>query len=294
MRPGQWLTPGHVFSDAREKSRNLARMLRTRARRDGVGTFDHLCPGPGCHVTRAATCESRPGRSGSPAPAVRSEGMSVTSPSLPGEEGTFCCEPSGELRTVFSKNCFQISVKITSEAELDERGQRGQAWSQQLEMASVLSGWYGYNIHNIFNVANFIEYEPYPKRRKLDKSNNYLTTESLPPCEVECRESNTRVRSHNVSYRPYSDLHHPNTGVKQKSSKKQLSGKSDVAVRARVQQDLVTQPEGTTIDDLFPEILCLIFEQLDLQSKGRVAQVKTDKDMKYCIAPVRNTHRIFK
>ena len=166
----------------------------------------------------------------------------------------------------------------------------GQAWTQQLEMASVLSGWYGYNIHNIFNVANFIEYEPYPKRRKLDKSNNYLTPESsLPPCESECREaSNTRVRSHHVTYRPYSDLHH-NTGVKQKSSKKQLSGKSDVTVRARVQQDLVSPPEGTTIDDLFPEILCLIFEQLDLQSKGRVAQVKTDKDTKYFIAPVNRT-----
>ena len=286
MRPVQWLTPGHV--SAREKSRNLARMSRTRARRDGVGTFDHLCPGPGCHVTRAATCETRPDR---PGPGPRCAGVKeCQSPVRACQvKRELCCEPSGELRTVFDKNCFQISVKITSEAELDERGQRGQAWSQQLEMASVLSGWYGYNIHNIFNVANFIEYEPYPKRRKLDKSNNYLTTESLPPCESECRESNTRVRSHNVTYRPYSDLHHNTPGVKQKSSKKQLSGKSDVAVRARVQQDLVTQPEGTTIDDLFPEILCLIFEQLDLQSKGRVAQVKTDKYMKYFIASVRNT-----
>ena len=188
---------------------------------------------------------------------------------------------------MFRENCFQICVKISSEAELDERGQAGQAWSQQLEMASVLSGWYGYNIHNIFNVANFIEYEPYPKRRKLDKSNNYLTPESLvAPCESECRETNTRVRSHNVSYRPYSDLHQHNTGVKQKSSKKQLSGKSEVAVRARVQQEQVTQqPGGTTIDDLFPEILCLIFEQLDLQSKGRAAQVTVDRDMKYLLRP---------
>ena len=203
--------------------------------------------------------------------------MSVTSPSLPGEEGTYCETERRAPDCIFYKNCDKLPVKITSEAELDERGQRGQAWNQQLEMASVLSGWYGF--HNIFNVANFIEYEPYPKRRKLDKSNNYLTTESLPPCEIQ--ESNTRVRSHsNVSYRPYSDLHQHSTGVKQKSSKKQLSGKSDVAVRSRVQQDLATQqPEGTTIDDLFPEILCLIFEQLDLQSKGRVAQV-TDRDMR--------------
>ena len=148
-------------------------------------------------------------------------------------------------------------------------------------MASVLSGWYGYNI---FNVANFIEYEPYPKRRKLDNSNNFLTPESLPPCDVDLRESRTRVRSHSVSYRPYSDLHH-NTGVKQKSSKKQLSGRSDAVVRARVQQDQAPQQEGTTIDDLFPEILCLVFEQLDLQSKGRVAQV-TDGDINYFIATV--------
>ena len=200
--------------------------------------------------------------------------MSVTSPSLPRQQGALLHEESSGL--CLEKTVLRLQVIIASEAELDERGQAGQAWSQQLEMASVLSGWYGYNIHNIFNVANFIEYEPYPKRRKLDKSNNYLTPESLAPCESELRETNTRVRSHNVSYRPYSDLHHHHsTGVKQKSSKKQLSGKSEVAVRARVQQELVSQQQtgGTTIDDLFPEILCLIFEQLDLQSKGRAAQV---------------------
>ena len=196
--------------------------------------------------------------------------MSVTSPSSDNTE--LCCRSSG---LCLEKTVLRLRVIIASEAELDERGQAGQAWSQQLEMASVLSGWYGYNIHNIFNVANFIEYEPYPKRRKLDKSNNYLTPESLAPCESELRETNTRVRSHHVSYRPYSDLHHHNTGVKHKSSKKQLSGKSEVAVRARVQQELVSQQQtgGTTIDDLYPEILCLIFEQLDLQSKGRAAQV---------------------
>lgn len=144
------------------------------------------------------------------------------------------------------------------------------SWSQ-LDMASVLSGWYGYNIHhNIFNVANFIDYEPYPKRRKLDKSNNYRTTEQAYEQEYELvqRDSSSRVKNHRVSYRPYSDLQHT---VKQKPSKKSYS-KSDSQIKTRVKNDEEPQ-DGTTIDNLFPEILCLIFEKLDLQSKGRAAQV---------------------
>ena len=136
-------------------------------------------------------------------------------------------------------------------------------------MASVLSGWYGYNIHNIFNVANFIEYEPYPKRRKLDKSNNYRTTENHPQeYELVHRDSASRVKNHHVSYRPYSDLQH---SVKQKPSKKSYL-KSDTQVKTRVKNEEEPQ-DGTTIDNIFPEILCLIFEKLDLQSKGRAAQV---------------------
>ena len=140
-------------------------------------------------------------------------------------------------------------------------------------MASVLSGWYsynGYNIHNIFNVANFIEYEQHPKRRKLDSSNNYLTSEIL----TAEYESSTAVRSrkhHGVSYRPYSDLSQQSHGVKQKQSKK-TANKTEAVVKTRAQSE-ETPLEGTTIDVLFPEILCLIFEKLDLQSKGRAAQV---------------------
>ena len=152
-------------------------------------------------------------------------------------------------------------------------------------MASVLSNWYGFNI---FNVANFIEYEPYPKRRKLDKSNNYLATETLSTdYELVHRDRETtsslttRVRNPHVSYRPYSDLHQGqrhqgSVKLKSGSSRSQKAGcynKCDGAVvKSRVQSD--QEPaEGTTIDDLFPEILCLIFEKLDLQSKGRAAQV---------------------
>ena len=139
-------------------------------------------------------------------------------------------------------------------------------------MASVLSGWYsynGYNIHNIFNVANFIEYEQHPKRRKLDSSNNYLTSEILS-AEYESSTA-VRARKHHVSYRPYSDLSGQREGVKANKSKK-TAAKTEAVVKTRAQTE-ETPREGTTIDILFPEILCLIFEKLDLQSKGRAAQV---------------------
>lgn len=145
-------------------------------------------------------------------------------------------------------------------------------------MASVLSGWLvpgynGYNIHNIFNVANFIEYEHHPKRRKLDKSNNYLTSEPLS-ADYEATAT-TRARKQHVSYRPYSDLTRDlgSQANKQKQTKK-IAHKADLQVTNRTHQEDVAR-EGTTSDVLFPEILCLIFEKLDLQSKGRVAQVRS-------------------
>jgi len=141
-----------------------------------------------------------------------------------------------------------------------------------------LSGWLvpgynGYNIHNIFNVANFIEYEHHPKRRKLDKSNNYLTSEPLS-ADYEATAT-TRARKQHVSYRPYSDLTRDlgSQANKQKQTKK-IAHKADLQVTNRTHQEDVAR-EGTTSDVLFPEILCLIFEKLDLQSKGRVAQVCT-------------------
>ena len=140
-----------------------------------------------------------------------------------------------------------------------------------------------HNIHNIFNVANFIEYpdavpaQPYPKRRKLDKANNYLVPESLAHAAVpDYHDTGARVRSHNVSYRPYSDLQQHAAAAKQKASKKS-SAKSDAVVRSRVTAEEEAGEEGTTVHHLFPEILCLIFEKLDLRSKGRVAQVNISK-----------------
>ena len=168
----------------------------------------------------------------------------------------------------------QDTVKISCDVSSDDP-QLYPSWSQ-LEMASVLSGWLvpgynGYNIHNIFNVANFIEYEHHPKRRKLDKSNNYLTSEPLS-ADYEATAT-TRARKQHVSYRPYSDLTRDlgSQANKQKQTKK-IAHKADLQVTNRTHQEDVAR-EGTTSDVLFPEILCLIFEKLDLQSKGRVAQV---------------------
>ena len=144
-----------------------------------------------------------------------------------------------------------------------------------MEMASALSvaSWYDYTIHNIFNVANFIEYESYPKRRKLDNSNRYHTAENLTSSEYEL-DSNSRVRSHQVIYRPYSGIQQQHDSVKHKLSKKAYKRQRDneVGLQTQTEEENRQQP-GTSIDKLYPELLCLIFEKLDLQSKGRVAQV---------------------
>lgn len=170
----------------------------------------------------------------------------------------------------------------------------GGGWCSGLEMASVLSNWYGYNL---FNIANFIEYaEPFPKRRKLDVSSNYRGVDNQQSngqdFDLKHRlDSVSRVRAQNVSYRPYSDLSLSRQGLGNGSQKKiqggligtkkcSLHGKNGDSPDSLVKQNRgvaggeeeVVQ-EGTTIDNLYPEILCLIFEKLDLQSKGRAAQV---------------------
>ena len=151
-------------------------------------------------------------------------------------------------------------------------------------MASVLSGWYGYNL---FNVANFIEFaEPFPKRRKLDKANSYSNRsqeQEFTEVVASHRDSAKRVKSHqcSVTYRPYiSDLNNvvpaqkKNASCKRTRKSSENSGLGLRSHRAKSEADLKDQRDGTTIDNLFPEILCLIFEKLDLQSKGRAAQVK--------------------
>ena len=142
-------------------------------------------------------------------------------------------------------------------------------------MASVLSGWYGYNL---FNVANFIEFaEPFPKRRKLDKANSYnRSAEQVTEVVASHRDSAKRVKSQcSVTYRPYiSELSVVPTQKKASCKRTSKSSENSLALRSRVKSEELKERDGTTIENLFPEILCLIFEQLDLQSKGRAAQVK--------------------
>ena len=154
--------------------------------------------------------------------------------------------------------------------EQDQVSQR--AWSG-LEMASVLSGWYGYNL---FNVASFIEYaEPYPKRRKLDKTNKYSEAQVVT-IDYSVRESAARIKSHaGVSYRPYISELSRNQETK-KAVKRKASSGEEKSVRTRAGSEEVRERDGTTSDCLFPELLCLIFEKLDMQSKGRAAQVHKD------------------
>ena len=142
-------------------------------------------------------------------------------------------------------------------------------------MASVLSGWYGYNL---FNVANFIEFaEPFPKRRKLDKANSYnRSAEQVTEVVASHRDSAKRVKSQcSVTYRPYiSELSVVPTQKKASCKRASKSSENSLGLRSRVKSEELKERDGTTIENLFPEILCLIFEKLDLQSKGRAAQVK--------------------
>jgi len=145
-------------------------------------------------------------------------------------------------------------------------------------MASVLSGWYGYNL---FNVANFIEFaEPFPKRRKLDKANSYnrtSTEQQVTEVVTAHRDSAKRVKSQTsvAIYRPYvSDLNSAPPQKKASCKRTTRSSENSSALRSRTKTEEFKERDGTTtIDNLFPEILCLVFEKLDLQSKGRAAQV---------------------
>ena len=144
-------------------------------------------------------------------------------------------------------------------------------------MANVLSSWYGYNI---FNVANFIDYEPYPKRRKVDKLNSCLSVEPHVQYrhDYELKHKETaacRAKSHvacssSSSSRPYSEAQQSQVGRQQK---KPTVHKADPDVAGREGGEEAAQGT-TTIHRLYPEILCLIFEMLDVESKGRAAQVR--------------------
>ena len=172
-------------------------------------------------------------------------------------------------------------------------------------MASVLSGWYGYNL---FNIANFIEYEPYPKRRKLDKQNGYRSVaDSAADYELSHKDSRggtsrmaAAAAGGSSIYRPYieNSFKHRSAASRRSERKQRLhhlhnqhnqpevvhipeteedDDAAAAALRAAAEADDAQNGGSggsrTRIDHLYPELLCLIFEKLDRQSKGRVAQV---------------------
>merc|ERR1711879_611333 len=123
-----------------------------------------------------------------------------------------------------------------------------------------------------------------PKRRKIEGSN---------PVQEQQQVTNTRLsfdpRSRGrVGWKPYSDIRldqHGSFGPKSLVRKgedprpSKILGKrrhgdsSNHAIPNVVKNTQVIQPDrGCTIGNLFPEILSMIFEYLDVQSKGRVAQ----------------------
>ena len=67
-------------------------------------------------------------------------------------------------------------------------------------------------------------------------------------------------RTGNVSFKPYDDIRlNPRKKFKYPGSDEE--------------QEQGSAPDTRTVEDLYPELLCLIFSNLDVQSKGRAAQV---------------------
>ena len=181
------------------------------------------------------------------------------------------------------------TVKITGGGVSDKTATNGggvqlfRSWSH-LDMASVLSGWYGYNL---FNIANFIEYEPYPKRRKLELHKNAsaaaayhrgISGYELQNSDYELTHKEVK-RVNSSLYRPYSEASKAKASKygQQESAHHQAdrrldegSEEEDSCEIEEVEQDADTR---ITIDNLYPEILCMIFKKLDIQSLGRAAQV---------------------
>ena len=127
-----------------------------------------------------------------------------------------------------------------------------------------------------------------PKRRKIEGSN---------PVQEQQQVTNTRLsfdpRSRGrVGWKPYSDIRLDQHGSLASGGrlvrkgedprplktlgKRRHGDSSNHAIPNVVKNTQVIQPDrGCTIGNLFPEVLSMIFEYLDVQSKGRVAQVRT-------------------
>lgn len=166
-------------------------------------------------------------------------------------------------------------------------------WSQLSVAAALdiynffgLGAYYFVAADNAFQqaAAAAAAYDPQPPRVKRRK--------------IEVEESTTRLfdgkrngrSSGVVTFKPYSDIRLDSslnssglrTGRELQLPLKRRHGHDGLShiptqKGSVVKNTQVIQPDrGCTIGNLFPEILSMIFEYLDVQSKGRVAQVRTE------------------
>ena len=144
-----------------------------------------------------------------------------------------------------------------------------------------------YNLYNLGyfyaapdpSLANLANFEPpRPKRRKV---------ENLPLENTSTRLYGTQRGR--VTFKPYSDISldssmcqggsRPRGDCQLAGLKRRHDGLHNLPPHCTQRSTthshtVVIQPDlGCTIGNLFPEILSMIFEYLDVQSKGRVAQV---------------------
>ena len=117
-----------------------------------------------------------------------------------------------------------------------------------------------------------VGYEPRNKRRKIESTASGQPQESTVTHLWSDRRRNI--------FKPYSGLEsatHPR--INQQPLKRRTDGLPAIPNYTKgsvgSSRTHVIQPDrGCTIGNLFPEILSIIFEYLDTQSKGRVAQVR--------------------
>ncbi len=183
---------------------------------------------------------------------------------------------------------------------LKASGSQSNSWNpamsvQQLEhvMAVYYSLGYYLDPAAAYNLT-FAE-QPRAKRRKIEASPAEVQASNEP---IMASITNTRLNrsSRGVTFKPYSDirLDNPNLrhctslhgtrgerplqGLKRRFDERGSGGHGVKSVDfANNLQNVVKGQKAhgnrSTIGNLFPEILSMIFEYLDVQSKGRAAQV---------------------
>jgi hypothetical protein len=85
-------------------------------------------------------------------------------------------------------------------------------------------------------------------------------------------------RNGTVTFRPYTeDLHSLNAQPPKKRFRYDEEESPLVATNGTAEASHLAAAAGrsTTVEDLYPELLCLLFSYLDEEAKGRAAQVKS-------------------